>query len=453
MNIIVVGAGKVGVTIASYLCDENHDVTVIDKREHVLEELMNGTDIQAVCGDGAICSVLTEAEVEKAYLVIATTGSDEINLLCCMTARKMGARHCIARVRNPNYIKQIPFMRTQLGLSMIVNPDFQTAIEISRSLRFPSAIKIEGFSKNRVDLIELKVDANSKLLGLSLTQLSKMFNVKMLVCAIKSGEKVIIPKGDVVLKEGDKIHVTASHAHLNKFFKSIGILKNPIKTVMIIGGGRVSFYLAQQLEEIGMSVKIIENNADTCMTLSERLPKTTIIHGDGTRQELLLEEGIETVDACISLTGIDEENMIISMYAGTKNVRKIVTKINRTALINLAKSFGNDSIVSTKETTANTILQYIRAKQNAQGNSIKTLTKLVDGRAEALEFFVSTKSKWLNIPLKNLKIRNDAIIAGIVRSNATVIPNGNDVIKFNDNVIVVTTSRHIKDMEDIFEDF
>ncbi len=452
MNIIVVGAGKVGATIASYLCEENHDVTVIDTREHVLDALINETDIQAVCGDGAICSILTEAEVEKAYLVIATTGSDEINLLCCMTARKMGARHCIARVRNPSYTKQIPFMRTQLGLSMIVNPDFQTALEISRTLRFPSAIKIEGFSKNRVDLIELKIEAGSKLVNVSLSQLSKVFNVKMLVCAIKRNDKVIIPKGDVVLKEGDKIHVTASHSHLNKFFKAMGILKDPIKTVMIIGGGRVAFYLAQHLEEIGMKVKIIENKEETCMVLAERLPKTSIIHGDGTRQELLLEEGIETVDACISLTGIDEENMIISMYAGTKNVKKIVTKINRTALIDLAKSFGTDSIVSTKETTANTILQYIRAKQNAKGNSIKTLTKLIDGRAEALEFFVSSKAKWLNIPLKNLDIRGDAIIAGIVRSNATVIPDGNDVIKYNDNVIVVTTNRHIKDIEDIFVD-
>ncbi len=453
MNIIVVGAGKVGATIASYLCEENHDITVIDKRESVLEELMNGVDIQAVCGDGAICSVLSEAEVEKAYLVIATTGSDEINLLCCMTARKMGARHCIARVRNPSYIKQIPFMRTQLGLSMIVNPDSQTAIEISRTLRFPSAIKIDGFSKNRVDLIELNVNSSSKLLNLSLAQLSKVFKVKMLVCAIKRGEKVIIPKGDMVISEGDKIYVTASHAHLNKFFKAMGILKNPIKTVMIIGGGRVAFYLAGQLEEIGMQVKIIENNEETCMALAEKLPKTTIIHGDGTKQELLLEEGIDTVDACISLTGIDEENMIISMYASTKNVRKIVTKINRTALINLAKSLGNDTIVSTRETTANTILQYIRAKQNTDGNKIKTLTKLVDGKAEALEFFVSSKTKWLNIPLKNLKIRDRAIIAGIVRSNETVIPGGDDVIKFNDNVIVVTTDRHIKDIEDIVEDF
>ncbi len=450
MNIIVVGAGKVGAAIASSLCAEDHDVTIIDKNESHLEELINENDIQTVNGNGLIYSVLSEAEVSKAYLVIATTGSDEINLLCCITAKKMGARHCIARVRNPNYINQIPFMRTQMGLSMIVNPDFQTALEISRMLRFPSVINIESFSKNRVDLIEIKVGKDSKLANIPLSKLNEALNLKVLVCAIQSGDEVIIPKGNVQLKEGDKIHLTASHADLNKFFKSVGIIKNPIKTVMIIGGSRIANYLASQLCEIGMKVKIIENNPDVCLSLSELLPKATIIHGDGTRQEILLEEGIETVDACVSLTGIDEENMIISMYAQTKNVRKVLTKINRNALIDLARNFEYDSIVSPKATTVNTILQYIRAKQNAKGNSIKTLNKLMGGRAEALEFFISAKTNWLNIPLKDLKIRNDAIIAGIVRANKTVIPDGDDVIKFNDNVIVVTTNRHIKDIDDIF---
>ncbi len=449
MNIIVVGAGKVGATITAYLCEENHDVTVIDTKEEVLDEVMNALDVQGVHGNGTIYSVLKDAEVAKAYLVIATTASDEINMLCCMTAKKMGAKHCIARVRNPGYIRQIPFMRKELGFSMIVNPDYQTALEISRILRFPSAIKIESFSKSRVDLVELKVQEGSKLVGVQLTHLHKLFNVKVLVCAVQREADIIIPKGDVVLKAGDKIHLTATHADLNKFFKRLGILKDPIKTVIIVGGGRIAYYLADQLSDIGMHVKIIENKEDVCVSLSETLPKASIVHGDGTKQEILLDEGIDTVDACVSLTGIDELNMIISMYAQTKNVRKIITKINRSELIDLAENFGNDSIVSTKLTTVNTILQYVRAKQNSYGNHVITLNKLIDGNAEALEFFMNRDSNLIGVPLKDLNIRHDAIIAGIVRTNVALIPGGGDTIKMNDNVIVVTTSQHIKNIEDI----
>ncbi len=450
MNIIIVGAGKVGSTIASFLCEEDHDVTIIDTKEDVLDELMNAQDIQGVCGNGSILSILEEAGASKSSLVIATTVSDEINLLCCMTAKKMGAKHCIARVRNPSYIKQMPFMRKELGLSMIVNPDFQAAIEISRMLRFPSAIKIESFSKNRIDLVELKIGKNSKLANIPLLNLQQHFGVKAIVCSLQRGNEVIVPKGDVVLREEDKIHVTASHTDLNKLFKRLDILKDPIRSVMIIGGGRIAYYLAMQLCDIGMHVKIIENNPDACISLSEQLPKASIIYGDGTKQDLLLEEGIETVDACVALTGIDEMNMVISMYAETKDVRKIITKINRGELIDLAENLGNDSVVSTKLTTVNTILQYVRAKQNTEGNNIITLNKLIEGRAEALEFFMTKRISIMNIPLKKLKIRQDAIIAGIVRSNVAVIPNGDDMIQMNDNVLVVTTNKHITDIEDIF---
>ncbi len=451
MKIIVIGAGKVGSAIASSLCDEDHDVTIIDKREELLDDLMNEHDIQAVCGNGIICDILSEAEVAKTDLVIATTGSDEINLLCCVTASKMGAKHSIARVRDPSYMRQIPFMRAQLGLSMTVNPEFQAALEISRMLRFPSVINIESYANNRVDLIEIKVGKDSKLSDLSLSQLNKTLGLKVLVCAIHRGDQAIIPKGNVTLKDGDKIHLTASHADLNSFFRNLGIIKNPIKNVMIVGGGKIAHYLASQLGGIGMKVKIIENNEQTCNELAEMLPKATIIHGDGTKQEILLEEGIETTDACVSLTGIDEENMIISLYAQKKNVRRVITKINRSALISLAKSIEFDNITSPKATTVNAILQYVRGNQNAEGNNIRTLHKIIDGKAEALEFFMSKKTKWMDIPLKDLQIRDDAIIAGIVRANSTLIPDGNDVIKLNDNVIVVTTNRRIDDIDDIFK--
>lgn len=450
MKIIVVGAGKVGRTIANYLCEENHDVTVIDKRETVLENLMNECDVQGVCGDGALCTVLSEAQVEKTYLLITTTDSDEVNLLACMTARKMGARHCIARVRNPHYVSQLSFMRSELGLSMIVNPEFQTALEISKILRFPSAIKMESFAKDRVDLVEMRIPVDSKLVGMPLSRIPRVFDVQVLICVIEREQKVFIPTGDFVLKANDKIHVTATHANLQRFFKNMGIWRESIKTVMVIGGGRIAHYLAGLLADMGMKVKIIEQDEARCVDLSERLPKTNIIYGDGTEQSVLLEEGIEKVDACIALTGIDEENMIISMYATTKGVKKVVTKINRPALIDLLKSFGSDSIVSPKATTANTILQYVRAKQNLQGNNIKTLHKLINGQVEALEFFITTPAKWVGVPLKDLSIRDDAIIASIIRGTSTIIPNGNDALRMNDSVLVVTTNRRIQDMSDIF---
>ncbi|MFI3206600.1 MAG: Trk system potassium transporter TrkA [Clostridia bacterium] len=450
MKIIIVGAGKVGRTLASYLCKEDYEVTVIDKKESVLTTLINELDVQAVCGDGAICEILSEAQVEKAYLVITTTDSDELNLLCCMTARKMGARHCVARVRNPSYMPQVPFMKTHLGISIIVNPEFQTALELSRMLSFPSATKLESFAKNRIDLVEIKVNSGSRLINLSLEKIQRDIKIPFLVCVIERDGKTIIPDGSFVINENDKIHVTGSRYDLQRLCKSLGIFKNSVKSALIIGGGKIAYYLATQLAEMGVQVKIIENQQDRCVDLSERLPKASIIFGDGTDEQVLLEEGIETVDACISLTGIDEENMIISMYAQSKNIRKVVTKINRPALIDISKNLGNDTIISTKLTTVNTILRYIRAKQNLKGNSIKTLHKFVDGNVEALEFFITVPEKWLGVPLKKLSIKSDAIIAGIIRANKAIMPSGNEVIKLNDGVLVVTTNSHIQDISDIF---
>lgn len=450
MKIIIIGAGKVGRTLAAYLCDENFEVTIIDKKENVLNTLINELDVQAVCGDGAICEVLSEAGVEKSYLVITTTDSDEINLLCCMTARKMGARHCIARVRNPDYMPQVPFMKNHLGISIIVNPEYQTAIELSKMLSFPSAIKLESFAKNRIDLVELRVKEGSYFCDRSLTQIQHISKSPFLVCVVERNGKTVIPYGNFIIRENDIIHVTGSRPALQKLFKSLGIYKNPVKSALIIGGGKITYYLATQLAEMGIQVKIIEIQEARCIDLAERLPKASIICGDGTDQRILLEEGIENVDACISLTGIDEENMIISMYAQHKNIKKVVTKINRPELSALSKSFGSDTIISTKLTTANTILRYIRAKQNTKGNSVKTLHKFVDGKVEALEFFINVSEKWIDVPLRKLSIKEDTIIAGIIRANKSIIPDGNEQIKLNDSVLIVTTNTHIQDINDIF---
>lgn len=451
MNIIVVGGGKVGSTLIQYLCKEDHDVVLIDTNPKIIENLVNTYDIMGVCGNGASCDVLSEATVSKAYLIIATTQSDELNILCCMIARKMGARHCIARVRNPDYAQQLVFMRDELQMSMMVNPEFDAANEISRMLRFPAAIKLESFAKGRVDLAEIQVQPRGKLDGLSLSQLYQLYRIKVLICAVQRNDKVYIPNGDFLLKAGDKIHITATHSELNAFFNAIGLVKNRVKNVLIIGGGTIAYYLTRQLTEMGMSVKIIEQDEKRCISLSENLPRADVILGDGTDQDVLIEEGIETADACVALTGIDEENILISMYANMKKVNKVITKVNRKPLLELMGSLGNESIISPKAITANLILQYCRAKQNSDGSNVKTLYKLVNDQVEALEFIVTDKNHAVGIPLKDLPLKQDLLIAAICRNNKTIIPNGNDRIQPNDSVIVVTTNQFLRDFDDILK--
>lgn len=451
MNIIVVGGGKVGSTLIQYLCKENHNIVLIDTNPKIVEHMVNTYDIMGVCGNGASCEVLAEAIVNKTYLIIATTQSDELNILSCMIARKMGARHCIARVRNPDYAKQLVFMRDELRLSMMVNPEFDAANEISRMLRFPAAIKLESFAKGRVDLAEIHVRPHGKLDGLSLYQLYRLFKIKVLICAVQRGDKVYIPSGDFILKAGDKIHLTATHSELNSFFKAIGIVKNRVKNVLIIGGGTIAYYLTRQLSEMGMAVKIIEQDEKRCTFLSEKLPRADIILGDGTDQDVLIEEGIETTDACVALTGIDEENILISMYAKMKQVNKIITKVNRLPLLELMGNLGDESIISPKAITANLILQYCRAKQNSDGSNVKTLYKLVNNQVEALEFIVTKNNRAIEIPLKELPLKKNLLIAAICRGNKTLFPNGDDKIYADDSVIVVTTNQLLRDFDDILD--
>ena len=453
MNIIIVGCGKVGIELVRHLCRENHDIVVIDENKEKVEDLINDYDIMGICGNGACCDTLEEANVEKCSIFIATTASDELNILCCMVARKMKARHCIARVRNPSYAEQLVFMREELGLSMMVNPEYQAAEEIARILHYPSAINIESFGRGRVDLAEFAITEDNILNGQALSSMSTILKMKVLICAVQRGEEIYIPDGTFVLRAGDKIHFTAAHDQLPKFFRAVNAEQNRVKTVLLIGGGKVSYYLAQMLsEEHSMKVKLIEIDKERCVALSDNLPNTEVIYGDGSDQDILLEEGITRMDACVTLTGIDEENIILSMYAKKMGVRKVITKVNRLTLYSiLNNNFELGSIVSPKAITANMILQYVRARQNSGGSNIMTLYRLVDEKVEAIEFSVAHDASYVGVPLQELKLRKNLLIASIIRGKQQIIPNGKDIIMVHDSVVVVTTNQFMQDLKDIFE--
>ncbi len=450
MNILIVGCGKAGSVLAQTLCSEGHDVTAMDTDPEIVRSLVDHFDIQGICGNGLILKDLEEAGVENTNIIIAMTESDEINIMCCLMARKSGARHSIARVRNPAYSEQMVFMREELGVSMMVNPEFQTANEIARMLRYPNALHVETFAKGRLELAELKVSEGGLLDGVQLSDITRNLKLHLLICAVKREDDIFIPDGSCTLQAGDRIYITATHSELSKFYKQVGDLKNRFRSAVIVGGGRISFYLTHQLLELGMHVKIIEQNMERCEQLSEWFPKAKVIRADGTDQDILLEEGIADADAFITLTGIDEENIILSIYGKTLGVDKVVTKINRLSLLPISDSVGLENVVSPKNTTAALILQYVRAKQNSESSNIITLYRLADNRLEAIEFIVRNDPDYVGIPLRDLRLRHGFLIAGIIRGNKLIVPTGNDCLKVNDSVVVVTTNNKLSDLEDIF---
>ena len=435
------------------LAEEGHDVVVIDSSPKALRTSVEIHDVMGVNGNGASYAVQKEAGVGEADLLIAATSGDELNLLCCMLAKKLGARHTIARVRNPDYADQLVLMKEELGLSMTVNPELAAAREIARMLRFPSALKLDSFARGQVELVEIKVKADSPLLGQALYALSSRLGIRILICAVRRGEEVYIPTGDFVLQEGDKITITASPSELDSLFRKLGIYRHKIHRVMVVGGGRIAYYLAKQLLRLGMSVKIIEQDAARCEQLSEALPKAHIILGDGTERELLEEEGIADMDALVAVTGMDEENIIISMYAGTLGLAKVVTKINRMSFQEILDGAGIESVITPKGITVNQIIRYVRAMDNSKGSNVETLHRIVGGRVEALEFNVAKncQGELTGIPLKDLRTRKDLLIACIIRGQQIIYPGGNDTIEERDNVIVVTTGHQLQDLSDILE--
>ena len=450
MKIIVLGAGKVGKTLIKHMSNEDHDIIVVDQNAMKVEEVVNQYDVIGVVGNGGSYDILMEAGAQDANLIICVTASDELNILAGLMAKKMGTRHTIARVRNPDYSSQRDFMRNQLGFSMIVNPELEAASEIRRVLSFPSAVKVDTFSRGKVELAEFFVEDHSRLNGVELSQLHKITKTNILVCAVSHNEDVIIPDGNYVIKPGDHLYITGTHRDLSRFCLDIGVITTRIKNVIIVGGGKIAYYLSKQLSTQGIKVKIIEKDKNRCQVLAEKLPYVTIIHGDGSDDELLNEEGIENTDAVLALTGLDEENIVLSLSAKSLYHKKTIAKVTRMNYAGLSDVLKVDSIVAPKKIVASQIIRYVRAKMNKDNDSsVKTLYKIVDGEVEAIEFKVTEQFKYLHKTLNEMKIKEHVLVAAIIRENEVIVPKGNTTMELNDYVIIVSRGEIMKSLNDI----
>ena len=450
MKIIVVGCGKIGTSILQSLVGEGNDVVAIDNSPSVIEEVGNIYDVMCVCGNGTDCETLEEAGVDKAELFVAVTDSDEFNMLSCFIAERMGAKHTIARIRNPEYNdKSLGFLRQQLGLTVSVNPEWMAAKELYNILKLPAAVSIESFSHGNLDMVVIKLKQDSVLDGINILELRRMVGANILVCAVQRGDEVYIPDGNFVLNGGDKIGVTASFNEIQKLMRILSFAKKPARSVIILGASRISYYLAKRLIAGGNSVKIIDKDERICQAFAEELPEAVVICGDGAEQELLLEEGIESVDAFVALTGMDELNILISIFAQKRGVPKVIAKVNRNELASMAEDLGLDSIISPKRIVSDVLARYARALKNSVGSNLETLYKLMDGSVEALEFNVSADFKGANIPLKELSLKPNILIAGIIRGRKANIPSGNDVILPGDRVVVIASAQQMLDLSDI----
>ena len=450
MKIIVLGAGKVGKTLIKHMSNEDHDIIVVDQNATKVEEVVNQFDVIGVVGNGGSYDILMEAGAEDANLIICVTASDELNILAGLMAKKMGTRHTIARVRNPDYSSQRDFMRNQLGFSMIINPELEAASEIRRVLSFPSAVKVDTFSRGKVELAEFFVEDHSRLNGVELSQLHKITKTNILVCAVSHNEDVIIPDGNYAIKPGDHLYITGTHRDLSRFCLDIGVITTRIKNVIIVGGGKIAYYLSKQLSTQGIKVKIIEKDKNRCQVLAEKLPYVTIIHGDGSDDELLNEEGIENTDAVLALTGLDEENIVLSLSAKSLYHKKTIAKVTRMNYTGLSDVLKVDSIVAPKKIVASQIIRYVRAKMNKDNDSaVKTLYKIVDGEVEAIEFKVTDQFKYLHKTLNEMKIKEHVLVAAIIRENEVIVPKGNTTMELNDYVIIVSRGEIMKSLNDM----
>lgn len=452
MNIIVVGCGKIGTTVIESLVAEGHDVTAVDNRPQTLIEITNIHDVMTVCGNGADCETLVEAGVADADLVVAATGSDEVNMLCCHVAKQLGVSNTVARIRKPEFNdNSLVQMKNILGLSLAINPDRLAAMEMYHILRLPAAVKLETFSSGSFEMIEIKLKEDSPFVGVPLYELRGKFKATFLVCVVQRGEEVFIPSGNFVLQGGDRIGITAKHGELQKLLRSIGTKQKQARKVMILGGSRTAYYLAKRLLAAGTAVKMIDKDRAVCEQMCELLPDATVICGDGTQQELLLEEGLDSMDAFVSLTGLDEQNILLSFFAASHNVPKVIPKVNRKELGYLAQKLGLECIVSPRETIADVLVQHARALENSMGSNVETLYRLMDDGAEALEFNVKDDPRLVNVPLKTLQLKSQVLVAGIHRGREAVIPTGDDVILPGDKVVVITAAGRLNDLSDILK--
>lgn len=453
MNIIIAGCGKIGQKLAEKISNEqDNNITVIDINRTVVKDTIDTYDIMGVVGNCTSMETLGEAGIEDADILIAVTGSDEINLLSCLIAKKMGHCQTIARVSKPAYSKEIKLIKDDLGLAMIINPNEIAAREMARVLRFPTAIHIDTFAKGRVEILKFKIQGGSVLDNYRIADMPSGLNCDILVCGVERGEEVFIPDGNFVLKSGDFVSIVAAPKKGGEFFKRIGVKTNRVKDTIIVGGGDTAFYLAQRLLQTGIHVKIIEKNAARCEELCQILPKAEIVNADGTDNKILLEEGVAYAESLVSLINIDEENILLSLFAKSQTDNcKIITKINRIAYDEVISKLDLDTIIYPRNTVADNVVKFVRAKQNSMGSNIETMHRILDGKAEALEFVIRDSSVVKDITLEKLNIRKNVLIACINRNGQVIIPRGSDSMNAGDTVIVVTTQSGLNDINDIIE--
>ena len=451
MKIIIAGAGKIGMTLAKQLTAEGHDLTVIDEKNPVLEATVEAFDAMGVCGNCASMEVLKSAGIEETDLVIAVTNADEVNLLCCLTAHGLNPKvHTIARIRDPEYTEQIMTMRDIFPLSMTVNPEKQAAQEMERLLKFPGFLRRESFADGRAEIVELRVDKQSPLNHISLMDMRGVVKCKVLVCAVLRDGEAVAPRGNFVLQEGDRIFVTAATEQLAVLLKNLGILTHRVRKVLLCGGSKVSYYLASLLEKGNMDVRLLEKNYSRCVELAEELPETSVIHGDCSDMKVLESQGFDQCDAMVALTGLDETNMIVSLYGEKRGIRQIITKISRPENSSIANELALGSVINPRELCSNHIVRYVRAMENQVGAAVSVHT-IADGQAEAVEFLVDDATKNCGVPLKEMKLKKNVLMAAITHGTKTEIPAGDSVFRSGDTVVVVTSGRGVlRSINDIF---
>ena len=449
LNIIIVGCGKVGMTLIEQLSKEGHDITIIDKNAAKVQEMSNLYDIMGLVGNGASYSVQMEAGIENADLIIAVTASDELNLLCCTVAKQVGDCAAIARVRTPDYSKEAGYLREKLGLTMIINPELEASLETARILYLPTALEVNSFAHGQAEIVKFKIPEENLLDGMTIATLGKSITNDILICAIEREGEVYIPGGNFQMAKDDIVSFVAPRRHIRSFLKKIGFKTKQVKDAMIVGGGKASDYLAKQLIAMGIDVKIIEQNKERCEELSILLPEAIIINGDGTDEEVLREEGIEYAQAFIPLTDIDEENIMLTLHAKQVSNAKLITKINRSTFKNVISKLDLGSVIYPRYITSEAIIAYVRAKKNSTNSNIETLYHMFDNRAEAIEFRVDEPSSVTGIPLKDLMLKNDLLVSFIYRNGKVQIPSGLDTIEVGDTVMIVTTHTGLDNIQDI----
>lgn len=450
MKIIIAGDGKVGYTLSEILSHEGHDITVIDNRKDVLDKTLESLDVITISGNAASVSVLESAGARDADLFIAATSTDELNMLCCLIAKKMGVKNTIARIRNPEYGAQLGMLEEEMGLSMAVNPELASATEIARVMRFPHAISVSVFADDRVYMVEYKVQYNNPLAGQTVAAMHRDYAADVLICAVKRGAEVFIPNGDFVIRSGDNIFIAGGRESIRRCIAALGYQERKVKTAMLVGGGLITRYVSYLLLEEGVKIKIIEKNQAKCEQLCETIPKALVIHGDGTERELLDAEDMDKADAFLALTNMDEENLVISMYAVYKGVSKVITKINRIGYTEVIQQTGIDRVISPKNIGANHIVRFVRGMQKAKGSNIKTLYR-IHSSAEIVEFEATASAKHLGEPLSQIPLKKNVLVTAIVRGDSVLIPKGSDSFREGDRVIIATAMTRLTDLNQIYQ--